>query len=492
MLLHSCVPPTSEALLPVTTAPLLPTDVIQPTNVPSSTVVPVSDNYLPNDVWIAGVAVGGLTPTEAQARLENALRALFLPLTLQAGTTQFTLRVEEIGFQIPIKMLLAEAQTQGSGARVNLRINFRPELLRAVLSDLRERSATAGAVELVGSGLQRQFVSQPGSILDLEAAYTQIVGRLQAPGSPRRITLAMQPWTEAEISSINNPALLQQEIATMAATWDGTIGLYAYDLDNEQQLAAINAESVFSAASLIKIAIQLQVYIDLATLSSSHEQDLDAMMIKSANVATNNLLAALVAGTGTNGDDVVRGAQRMTTNLRQLGFTYTFLGAPFAKDEGEPYLTSTLIRATDRDQGPAPRTNATPTLQTTPAEIGRLLTWIAQCQQGTGTLLQTYPEVLTRERCAAMLSRMERVGDRDRMAADVPPNTPIARKGGWIGNLEAEAGIVRSPGGNFLLVMFVYQEAEPFKRQQATATMAALTRLLYTYYNPTRLSEGNQ
>jgi beta-lactamase class A len=67
--------------------------------------------------------------------------------------------------------------------------------------------------------------------------------------------------------------------------------------------------------------------------------------------------------------------------------------------------------------------------------------------------------------------------------AGLPPGTKFARKHGWIGDTHADAAIVFSPGGDFILVVYLYRPqwlewdvSNPLVQRIATAT--------YNYFNP--------
>src|SRR5262249_17922017 len=91
---------------------------------------------LPQGVYVAGIEVGGMRPSAAQARLAAALTPLLHPLDLRVATARATLRPEDIGMHIPLDALIAEAQSAPAGARIALRVSYDAARLQSVLEDL--------------------------------------------------------------------------------------------------------------------------------------------------------------------------------------------------------------------------------------------------------------------------------------------------------------------------------------------------------------------
>ncbi len=78
------------------------------------------------------------------------------------------------------------------------------------------------------------------------------------------------------------------------------------------------------------------------------------------------------------------------------------------------------------------------------------------------------------------------------MVAGFPAGTLAAHKSGWIEDMQADVGLVRSPGGDFLLAIYVYRDIGPKKiyldDRVAMPVIASFARAAYTYYNPVQLT----
>jgi hypothetical protein len=90
-----------------------------------------------------------------------------------------------------------------------------------------------------------------------------------------------------------------------------------------------------------------------------------------------------------------------------------------------------------------------------------------------------------------MLDLLEANEDHKRMVAGIPDGVRVEHKSGWIDDMQADAGIVRTPGGDFLVAIYLYQPVAAGKPRLpdrvAMSAIAGFARLVYTYYNPVRL-----
>lgn len=332
-------------------------------------------------------------------------------------------------------------------------------------------------------GISRSFVLTGGQQLDIPDAIKQIEARLQSPGSPRRITLEL---SQAVAQSRPTPEQLQQQIELMAKQWNGIVGIYVYDLQSKSVVAQLNQNTVFSGASVMKVPIMLQAYLNLNKFTTAQERALQRMIIESDNLSANILLAASVGGTGT--DNALTGALGMSKMLSdQLGLKHTYQNMPY---EARDYLVNVRgikIKRGPPQEGQPPFTDPDPVLRTTPAEMSQVFLLIEQCSNGEGLLLETFPQ-LNKSRCAEMISRLEKNGDNSRMRSGLPKNVVVSHKSGWIEDMQADVGIVRSPGGDFLVAIYVYTDIRPNKAfltdKVAAPTIGHFARLIYSYYNP--------
>lgn len=489
LVLTACADPTAQATTSATNPPapatIVPSAV--PTAAPTPSVAPTAVPLAKN-VRVAGVDIGGLPPEEARRKLDEALAPLLRPLDLQAGTAQRTLAPEDIDLQLPLDSMLAAAQSAQANERVPLEISYDQSKMRTLIEGLAQQVAVPPVISVISATktISRSFMLTGGEQLDIDAAVKQIDERLQALGGSRRITLALTPDTSAAVRP--TPTELQEQVEAMADQWEGIVGLYVYDLANDQVLASLNQDTVFSGASVMKVPILLQSYIQLASFSTAQEKWLQKMIVDSDNLSANAMLAASAGGSGT--DDALAGTLAMSDMLKSLGLEHTYQYMPYEASDYLIKVRKIKIKTGPKHEGAAPFTEPDPVLRTTPAEMSRVFLAIAQCSKGSGILLEKFAKQLSPARCQEMLNRLALNGDHRRMVAGLPAGTRVEHKSGWIEDMQSDVGIIHSPGGDFLMAIYLYRDITPGKTylsdKVAMPVLASFARLVYTYYNPLR------
>jgi beta-lactamase class A len=490
LVLTACADPTAQAITSDTNPPATATvePPAAPTAAPTPSVAPTAVPLLAKNVRVAGVDIGGLPPDQARRKLDEALAPLLRPLDLQAGTAQRTIAPKDVDLQLPLDSMLAAAQSAQANARVPLEIRYDQSKMRALVQGLAQQAATPPVVSVISATktISRSFMLSGGEQLDIDAALKQIDDRLHALGGSRRITLALTPDLSA--AARPTPTELQQQIEAMADHWDGIVGMYVYDLANDQVLASLNQNTVFSGASVMKVPILLQSYIQLSSFSAAQEKWLQKMIVDSDNLSANAMLAASAGGSST--DDALAGTLAMSDMLKSLGLEHTYQYMPYEASDYLIKVRKVQIKIGPKHEGAAPYTEPDPVLRTTPAEMSRIFLMIHQCSKGSGPLLEKFADQLSPARCQEMLDRLALNGDHKRMLAGLPAGTRVEHKSGWIEDMQSDVGIVHSPGGDFLMAIYLYEDITPGKTylsdEVAMPVLASFARLVYTYYNPLR------
>jgi beta-lactamase class A len=464
---------------------------------------------LPAGFAAAGLPVGGLTVDEAWAQVEQQrLAPLRQPVTLSLNGETILLDASEAVLHVdtaPIRERMAELVRDwpplhkgiylGSAWEPTTRVNENvplllevdEEALRAKLEPLAERyrldpvplttttivtSATLAAAGLdpywMGQQPVAAFVSPvAGWQLDVESALVAVSAALvHQPREP--VSLTLQPVSPPE----PDPALLEAVLRGQLERIPATVGIFVHDLQSGREVA-VHAGTIFSGASVIKIAILVQVYRTLDESPGAQvTRDLEYMMIYSDNAAANRLMA--VGGEG----DAPRGLERMTAMLRRLELPDSFLCNTY---DGGPRWEGCPPKARPVPSGEL-KTDADKVLQTTPRDMGRLLVYLYECSAGGGPLLEQFPGEITVAECQDMIALMQRNDDVSRLVSGVP-DVPVAHKSGWIDDMKADAGIVFSPGGDYVVSIFVWQ-ADGLSEYESSRWIARLSWIVYSYFNP--------
>jgi beta-lactamase class A len=172
-----------------------------------------------------------------------------------------------------------------------------------------------------------------------------------------------------------------------------------------------------------------------------------------------------------------------TTNfLHDLGLTKTFIVAPYVIDPENPLQPTIpiILPTTEADQHSA---EPDPSNQVTVDEMGWLLSGIYQCAFADGgPLLERFGASFTSGECRQMLYLMSNNTIGELIEAGVPAGTRVAHKHGWINDTHGDAGVVFTPGGNYVLVMTLYNPTW-LDFGESFPLMAEISRTVYNHYN---------
>lgn len=480
---------------------------------PDMPKLPVQERpvVLPAGLSIASLPVGGLSLEEARAVLERYLLSpLYRPLPLLLDGESHLLDPAAVGLEADVDQALSRAEEKvpdhppagsiyllpGEEAGempiwedipLDVRLNEQ-ELVRQLqllaqrydqeALPLRPTVLTDTAIlEAMGVHTPTWSPEVPavaflspcaGRRLEVEAALLLVKEALKE-GRREPIVLPMEdvPAPPADL------ALLQNALREQVAGMPGVAGVYVQDLGSGREIG-VHEEVIFSGASVIKIAILLQVYQMLESPpQGAVARDLWAMMVYSDNDAADRLLALAGGGSG------IRGARRMSEMLGRLGLEKSFMKDTYGwvvPDGSRPAGRAAL-------RGQEPVTDPDPLLQTTPRDMGRLLAYIYECSLDRGPIREIFPDKVTAQECQAMIELMLQNADQKRLVAGIPEGIPVAHKSGWIPDMKADAGIVFSPGGTYVVSIFVWEPGSLTNRE-GNPRIAALSWVVYSFFNP--------
>ncbi|HSK67414.1 MAG TPA: serine hydrolase [Anaerolineales bacterium] len=460
-------------------------------------------NNYPVGMTIAGVRVGGVDPQIASQRV---LQVYSTPIEVQYGEAIIHVDPTVVGFELHIESMMAAAdlaRTGGSfwGGFWNYLWNRDPDPVDVPLSATitEERLIAYLQNEISARYDEPPTPAQPvpgstsftpgasGRVLDIERSVRLIEDTLRSP-SNRVVVLSYQRSTASRPTMDNLKILLQQNITV--ADYDGVMGVYLFDLQNGQEVhfamdkgqeISVNPDVAFTASSTVKIPIMVSYFIkygESALNEQASTQILD-MMSKSENPPADRLMESL---------DALRGPLVVTEDMRRLGLENTFLAGFFCSAEFPCPLLQRIT--TPANQRTDVFTDPDDFNQTTPSEIGMLLADIYQCAEtGGGGLVAAFPDKITSQICQQMISFLtaDKIGVL--IEAGVPEGTQVAHKHGWItepssGFIQniSDAGIIYTPGGNYVLVIYAYHPVQTVW-DPVSALFAQMSQAVYNFYN---------
>lgn len=454
-------------------------------------------SYLPAGLIVASVPVGGLDRQQAAERLIEIYSA---PVLIHYNGASMLLQPSVVDFNLDIENMLALANLERTQkqfwedfwdylwgrtefpTQIPLRATFSEDRLRAYLVDIAARYDQPSQPAMPIPGSPNFDPGKPGEALDIDAAMPQIEAALYSLDD-REAELPIGRLEPTRPSFENLELLLKQTV--QVAGFDGLAGVYLLDLNSRKEIhfAYQNEEDVpvepdiaFTASSIIKVPIMVSVFRRLDDQNDPEAMKLlEDMITLSGNEAADWLMERVI--------EPVRAPLDVTEDMQALGLKNTFLAGYFTF--GSPLLAIINTPANSRTDI---STDPDPYSQTTPSDIGMLLDDIYECAKtGGGTLPAVFPGEITQAECQAMNNYLIRNRLPVLLTAGLPEATPIAHKHGWVTvngviNTIGDAGIIYSPGGDYILVVFLYHPTQLIW-DSASALIAQLSQAVYNFYN---------
>ncbi|MDT8305655.1 MAG: serine hydrolase [Anaerolineae bacterium] len=245
------------------------------------------------------------------------------------------------------------------------------------------------------------------------------------------------------------------------------------DLESGQTVMR-NGDLAISGTSMVKIPILVETY---RVLDEAPPVAVTRLITETATLSGNytaNLLLELIAGQ----PDAFAGAQSVTQAMRRLGLYNTFIAVPY-DEEPRPQYLSTYV--TPANQRAAPTTSPDSSMQTTTADMGRLLQMVYECSQDSGALREQYAQRLLAHECAAIIEVMAENMIEAFIEAGVPEGVAVAHKHGWVGDTHGDAGLVLAEHP-YVLVIALHHPGW-LEWADSTVLIAELSHLAYAHFN---------
>jgi beta-lactamase class A len=449
---------------------------------------------IPRGVSIGNIYVGGLSKEEAS---QLFLRVFSQPLEVHYQQNVFYITPAQLGFTLDLDTMLSAIepyQTERPWLQdfwnflwkspaekriIPLKIEYSEAQMRSVLQDI------AARYDIPPSSPQAQLDSAsfktglPGTTLQQDHGMELLTAALQSVDN--RIV-----YLPVSSSSTTQPPLRFLEVLIKQISdqeqFDGVMDVVSINLQTGQQMHILtdngkdlpqNPDVAFSALSTIKIPIMVATYRNIdGTPDAATDQRLREMITLSNNDSSDWLMQKF---------DKNLGPKIVTTMLTELGLKNTYLGSYFF--QGAPPLLQPKTPANSRTD-----INTTPDRfnQTTPMDMSMLLEDIYLCTHGGGTLPLLYPGKITPDECGAMLTWLSQDPESSLVKGGVPDGTRVDHKHGWGDTVIGDTAIVYSPGGNYILTIYLWRDQQLVVENWAKRSrlFARISQAVYNYYNP--------
>jgi beta-lactamase class A len=288
------------------------------------------------------------------------------------------------------------------------------------------------------------------------------------------------------------PPTIQERLEKAVRAFPGVLGISARSLDTGESFA-VNGDVRFPTASLIKVAVMVEAYHQIAegkfraetavTLAESDKAGDEPVVLNQLHagisLTVSDLLALMIAfsdNTATN--LLVRrvGAANVDRRMASYGLLSTKIFRPTFRDGH-----ADVFPEEEKEFGLG---------MTTPNEIARLMELIAE------------GKVASRAACDEMLAMLEKQQDRAMIPRSLPferDRIVVANKTGWDeeklpgasgvkGDVRTDAAYVKSPRSRYVIAICARQvrDKSPTVDNQALVTGAKLSRMVYDYFNAAR------
>ncbi len=313
---------------------------------------------------------------------------------------------------------------------------------------------------------------EPGYTLDVEASLAPVIATLTS-GEARTAELILIEEPAAPPSTRDLAAILD----SYTADFPGFAAIYLHDLTNDEE-TVVDSDVAFSGMSTMKLAIAIasMAKLDGGIKADDEEsaqvgQWLDHALGDSNNFAANQLLRWLGNG------DTNAGARYMTELMRGLGFASTYMQSGYDVDIALPQIPTPGNQRDDWD------TNPDSNIQSTPREMGQILSAIYQCMQGEGLLIERYGATITPDECATILFYMTHDEFQEMIWGGLPDKHKrwILHKHGFAFESHSDVALIWGPTGPYVLSIFFYR-AGWMDWATSNSRMQGISRGVWRFY----------
>ena len=282
---------------------------------------------------------------------------------------------------------------------------------------------------------------------------------------------------------------VEQRVAEKVRAFPGTMGVYAKDVDTGKEIA-INADTRFPTASLIKVAVMAEVFRQIGASKLRQDQivvlkDADKagdetvplnMLHDGTALTVSDLLHFMIAysdNTATNLLVGLVGTSSVDALLDSFGLTKTRLYRPTFRDG-----RADVLPEEEKEFGLG---------STTPREAARLIELIAE------------GKIVSRAAGDAMVALLAQQQDRAMIPRALPFDRAeilVANKTGWDeekqpdakgfrGDVRCDAAYVKSPRARYVIAICArrIRDKSPGVDNEALRTGAELSRMVYDDFN---------
>lgn len=460
---------------------------------------------LPRGLEVGGVPVGGLTPLEAEAYIEQVYST---QVVVNYGEEEIRLDPAQIAFEPNTETMLANAMgmqveednfwggfwdfmwgREATTIETDLSADYSEELLRQWISDVATRYDSPSVSAQPRLENLSFTAGTPGYTLDQEAAFEEIDAALRQPAG-RTVNLPLDENTAERPGMETLESLVVDYLDS--TDFGGTVSIHVIDLQTGEEMVAdldmasgqaveTSCPIVYASTSTMKIAIMIEYFRTLDFLPQPGTDQYNILwnsMVNSGNIAANFMIQSIGYGT-TQGIPL-----QITRTIDYLGVENTLIMGLY-DDPTNPEYYSTPAREAYRS-GECISTTPDIAMQTTAHDMAYMLEMIYQCARNNGgALIAAFPDEITQDECQLMLDTMAQNEFGILVMSGVPWEVPVAHKHGYTVDTVSDTAIVFSPGGDYVQTTYIWGGSlEWMDARISFPLMEDLSTAVYNYFNP--------
>ena len=438
----------------------------------------------PTALEVAGLDVGGYNRQETEELLTN--RYLAAPVIIYHGEEAIELNPTQVEFTLDFETMLSQAQYERDQQDywagfwgylwnrpvevepVELAARHDPIALQEIIQAIADELDTPPQAALPEVGTMSFKVGAAGIVTNVTDSLPDVTAALYRPRN-RVATLIVESTSTPQPERHLLENMLNNRIQEFEARCGGVSCLFIVNLADGAELA-YNANLPMSGMELLKVPLALQAFRGL-DLNSPEAELIQNTLTETGEAFDANELLGVIGGDG----DAVRGAEQVNAFVQGLGLTNTYFGCPYTQSGGRCKKVESL----EID----PRTDPDPYRQTTAEDMGSLLAMVYYCaEQGGGALMAVYGADLTQAKCQAVVSALQLNNIDSLIEEGVPDAVRVAHRHAWQNDTYADAGIVYTAGGDYVLVEIMHKPGW-LAWTISSPLMADLSQATYNYFN---------
>lgn len=450
----------------------------------------------PRGSSIATLDVGGLDQEQAIRKLKSAYQN---PIQIQSGNFFFNFSNEQLGFFIHYdEMVSALDCSYDDGfssfwsflwnksinevTSIDLLFSLDEEVLNSTINEHIKPFVTMEPTLFNPISGTTRF--EPG-LSGITFDQGELVNRIK-----EEITQINRNSIQLELIPIPAIAPTIEQITEQVSSilrnedFSGVVEIYAERMSDHQKIQIMNWYGeenepgvAFTAASTMKIPIMLSTYWrEDIPLSEMMQGWIKSMIVYSENDPADRLMEQI---------DVIRGPLMVTSDIQSLGLENSFIAGYF-------YLGAPLLNLYETPANQRSDAFIDPDVynQTTPEDIGKLLSMIYDCSiDSSATLIRETQGKITQDECYLLIETLDANKMGALMEAGLPEGLKIAHKHGWSQERDglvhsfSDVGIVYGPEEIFVLTVFTYSSNQ-LLFDIANPLFARISQTIYNGFNP--------